>query len=30
VLGMVLKSQKSKSDQLITDPDWRNLPDYDM
>lgn len=30
VLGIVLKNQKSKSDQLITDPGWQNLPDYDM
>ena len=30
VLSRVLRSQKSKSDHLITDPDWKNLPDYDM
>jgi len=30
LLRIVLKSQKSKSEQLITDPNWRDLPDYDM
>lgn len=30
VLGVVLKNQKSKADQLITGFEWRNLPDYDL
>jgi uncharacterized membrane protein HdeD (DUF308 family) len=30
VLRVVLNSQKSKSDELITDPDWQSLQDFDM
>ena len=30
VLTIVLRTQKHRADQFITDPDWRKLPDNDL